>query len=59
MLGFKKAGGVGGAEPPPFANVLAFSPRKSFEKRLWSMNSSNNNTIEIIVHIKVQVKSKS
>ena len=43
-------GGVeGGRSPPAFANVLAFSPSKSFEKRLWSMNSSNNQngTIEI------------
>ena len=39
----------GEAEPPPFANVLAFLPRKSLEKRMWSINSSNNNnnTIEI------------
>ena len=39
----KKAGGRGGrsprcggglGEPPPFANVLAFPPRKSFEKEI-------------------------
>ena len=32
--------------PPAFAKVLAFPPRKSFEKRLWSKNNSNNNTNE-------------
>ena len=44
------AGGLGGQSPSAFANLLAFPPRKSFEKRLWSINSSNNNnnTIEII-----------
>ena len=37
-------GGVGGGGAPPlFANVLAFSPRKSFENRLLSISSSNNN----------------
>ena len=56
VLGFQKSGGSravaappcrggwgGGA--PPFANVFAFSPRKSFEKKLWSISSSNNNSI--------------
>ena len=52
-------GGLGGRSAPPFANVLAFPPRKSFQKRLRSIHSSknSNNTIEIM-KIKVKVKSK-
>ena len=42
-------GGWGGRSTPPFANVLAFSPTTSFEKRFWSINSRNkhNSTTEI------------
>ena len=65
MLGLKKAGGRGapaggleGAEPPRFANVLAFPPRQSFEKRLSITGSNNNNKTIEILKIKVKVKSK-